>query len=144
MGSVFITASYLLTASSYLEEQKKKKRKRRVRVRESERHPLIPGLHLPGCPHFCSRCNPWYSKWDAIFIYFSIRKCSGPARHPPLLFDEFLGTLDLFVELLDLLVMAEALLVIRVELQALADLAGEREEERGRRRRRETVVCEQI
>lgn len=44
---------------------------------------------------------------------------------PPLLFDEFLGTLDLFVELLDLLVMAEAQLVIGVELEALTDFAGE-------------------
>lgn len=64
---------------------------------------------------------------DVIFIYFSIRKRCGPDRRLPLPFDEFLGTLDLFVELLDLLVMAEALLVIRVELQALADFAGEEE-----------------
>lgn len=50
---------------------------------------------------------------------------SPPFRRLPALFDEFLGTLDLFVELLDLLVVAEALLVIRVELQALADFTAE-------------------
>lgn len=54
-----------------------------------------------------------------------------PCRCLPPLFDEFLGTLDVFVELLDLLVVAEALLVIRVELQALADFTGEDGGDRG-------------
>lgn len=43
----------------------------------------------------------------------------------PALADEFLGALDLFAELLDLLVVAEALLVVGVELEALADFTAE-------------------
>lgn len=42
--------------------------------------------------------------------------------HPPLLLDELLCRLDLFVELLDLLVMAVTPFVIRIKLQALAHL----------------------
>ena len=51
---------------------------------------------------------------------------------PPLLLHEFLCRLDLFVELLDLLVMAVALLVIRIELQALAHLTADQVEGRGK------------
>lgn len=46
-------------------------------------------------------------------------------KHKPLLSDELLSRLDLFVELLDLFVMAETLLVIRIQLQALAHLAAD-------------------
>ena len=44
--------------------------------------------------------------------------------HTPLLLDEFLCRPDLFVELLDLLVMAVTLFVIRIKLQALAHLTA--------------------
>lgn len=63
------------------------------------------------------------------FILTGVYNCH---THTPLLLDEFLCRLDLFVELLDLLVMAVTLFVIRIELQALTHLAADQTRGEGR------------
>lgn len=58
-------------------------------------------------------------------IYRSLSTHTHSDTYIPLLLHEFLCRLDLFVELFDLLVMAVALLVIRVKLQALTHLTAD-------------------
>lgn len=67
------------------------------------------------------------------------QKCQHGQRraiqvHAPLLSDELLCRLDLFVELLNLLVMAVTLFVIRIQLQALTHLTANYKTEGGRRK----------